>query len=321
MPLIASSSYLKSPAYLWNGHVETIVPAVARRVKVPYERERLELPDGDFVDLDWLDRGARRLLVLTHGLEGNSQRNYVQATARFFAQEAWDVLAWNCRSCSGEMNRLPRLYHHGEIGDFGQVIEHALRTKDYEQIALIGFSMGGSITLKYLGVCGKELPDPVKTGIAFSTPCDIEASIRTLELPVNRFYKNRFYKKLRKKIELKAVQFPGLIDAGLLNQVKTWRDFDTFFSAPINGFDSPETFYRQASCVNYMEGIRVPALLANAQNDPILSPECSPLELCRRHPSVYLEMPARGGHVGFTLHRRGYSWMEQRAWEFIHNGK
>ncbi|MBP8239875.1 MAG: alpha/beta fold hydrolase, partial [Saprospiraceae bacterium] len=253
MPLIASSSYLKSPAYLWNGHVETIVPAVARRVKVPYERERLELPDGDFVDLDWLDRGTRRLLILTHGLEGNSQRNYVQATARFFAQEAWDVLAWNCRSCSGEMNRLPRLYHHGEIGDFGQVIEHALRTKDYEQIALIGFSMGGSITLKYLGVCGKELPDPVKTGIAFSTPCDIEASIRTLELPVNRFYKNRFYKKLRKKIELKAVQFPGLIDAGLLNQVKTWRDFDTFFSAPINGFDSPEAFYQQASCVNYME--------------------------------------------------------------------
>ncbi|HRJ15386.1 MAG TPA: alpha/beta fold hydrolase [Saprospiraceae bacterium] len=321
MPLIASSSYLQSPAYLWNGHVETIVPAVARRVKVPYERERLELPDGDFVDLDWLDKKSRRLLVLTHGLEGNSRRNYVQATARFFAQEGWDVLAWNCRSCSGEMNRLPRLYHHGEIGDFGQVIQHAFRTKDYEQVALVGFSMGGSITLKYLGVQGKELPDAVKTGIAFSTPCDIEASIRTLELPVNRFYKNRFYKKLRRKIELKAIQFPGLIDAGLLNQVKTWRDFDTFFSAPLNGFDSPETFYQQASCVNYMEGIRVPALLANAQNDPILSPECSPAELCRRHPNVYLEMPARGGHVGFTLHRRGFSWMEQRAMEFIQNGK
>lgn len=321
MPLIASSSYLQSPAYLWNGHVETIVPAVARRVKVPYERERLELPDGDFVDLDWLDKKSRHLLVLTHGLEGNSRRNYVQATARFFAQEGWDVLAWNCRSCSGEMNRLPRLYHHGEIGDFGQVIQHAFRTKDYEQVALVGFSMGGSITLKYLGVQGKELPDAVKTGIAFSTPCDIEASIRTLELPVNRFYKNRFYKKLRRKIELKAIQFPGLIDAGLLNQVKTWRDFDTFFSAPLNGFDSPETFYQQASCVNYMEGIRVPALLANAQNDPILSPECSPEELCRRHPNVYLEMPARGGHVGFTLHRRGFSWMEQRAMEFIQNGK
>lgn len=321
MPLIESSTYLQSPAYLWNGHVETIVPAMARRVWVPYERERLELPDGDFVDLDWLDRGKRRLLVLTHGLEGNSRRNYVQATARFFAQEGWDVLAWNCRSCSGEMNRLPRLYHHGEIEDFGQVIQHALRTKDYEQIVLIGFSMGGSITLKYLGVQGKTLPDPVKTGIAFSTPCDIESSIRTLELPVNRFYKNRFYRKLRKKIEIKAAQFPELVDAGLLNQVKTWRDFDTFFSAPLNGFDSPEAFYQQASCVNFMEGICVPALLANAQNDPILSPECSPLDLCRRHSSVYLEMPPRGGHVGFTLHRRGYSWMEQRAWQFIQHGK
>lgn len=316
MPLIERSSYLQPPFYQWNGHAQTIIPSLARRITVPYERERLELPDGDFVDLDWLDRKAKRLVILSHGLEGNSRRSYIQGAARFFAAQGWDALAWNCRSCSEEMNRRLRLYNHGEIDDFGEVIRHALRTKDYEEIVLIGYSMGGSITLKYLGVHGAEVPDPVKKGIAFSTPCDIESSIRTLELPANRFYKNRFYTKLRKKIEYKAAQFPDAIDLSLFGKVRTWRDFDEFFSAPINGFPNADAFYRHASAVNFMAGIRVPTLLVNAQNDPILSPECTPLELCRHHPYIFLEAPAKGGHVGFTLHRKAYSWMEYRALEF-----
>ncbi len=316
MPLIAHSSYLRTPPLHWNGHLQTILPALTRKVIVPYERERLELPDGDFVDLDWLDKKSRRLVVLSHGLEGNSHRSYIQGMARFFAAQGWDALAWNCRSCSGEMNRKLRLYYHGEIEDFGEVIRHALRTKDYEEIVLMGFSMGGSITLKYLGVHGAQIPAPVKKGIAFSTPCDIESSIRTLELPRNRFYRNRFFSKLRKKIEQKARMFPGAIDLAKFSLIKTWRDFDELFSAPINGFGSAMEFYSHASCVNFMAGIRVPALLVNAKNDPILSPECSPEALCREHPHIFLETPAKGGHVGFTLHRHDHSWMEYRAWEF-----
>ncbi len=316
MPLVPQSSYLHIPPLQWNGHLQTIIPALTRKVKVPYERERLELSDGDFVDLDWLDKGSRRLVLLSHGLEGNSRRSYIQGTARFFAAQGWDALAWNCRSCSGEMNRKLRLYNHGEIGDLGEVIRHALRTKDYECIVLVGFSMGGSITLKYLGVQGKELPAPVAKGIAFSTPCDLESSIRTLELPKNRFYKNRFFNKLRKKIELKARQFPGAIDLRGFSRIKSWRDFDELFSAPLNGFRNAKDFYRQASCVNFIAGIRVPALLVNALNDPILSPECSPVALAQNHPKLFLETPAKGGHVGFTLHRHDHSWMEYRAWEF-----
>ena len=316
MPLIVQTTYLHTPPLHWNGHLQTIIPALTRKVRVPYERERLELPDGDFVDLDWLESKSRSLVILSHGLEGNSHRCYIQGMARFSHALGWDALAWNCRSCSGEMNRKLRLYHHGEIEDFGEVIRHALRTKDYERIVLMGFSMGGAITLKYLGVHGAAVPEPVKKGIAFSTPCDLEASIRTLELPRNRFYRNRFFKKLRKKIELKARQFPGTIDLGRFSLVKAWQDFDEFFSAPINGFRNAREFYRQASCANFMAGIRVPALLVNAQNDPILSPECSPVELCKNHPLLFLEMPAKGGHVGFTLHRKDHSWMEYRAWEF-----
>lgn len=160
MPII-HSPYPGPPAYQYNGHLQTIIPSLTRKVTgIPYERERLVLTDGDFVDLDWIKAGKSRLVVLTHGLEGDSNRQYIRGTAKLFAQHNYDVLAWNCRSCSGEMNQAFRLYNHGEIGDLGEVIDHALRTIGYQEVVLVGYSMGGNITLKYLGVHGNRLPMP-----------------------------------------------------------------------------------------------------------------------------------------------------------------
>lgn len=287
-----------------------------RRVKVTYERERLELSDGDFVDLDWVDRGSRKLVILSHGLEGNSDRHYIRGAARLFARRGWDVLAWNCRSCSGEMNRHLRLYNHGEIGDIGEVIAHALRVRDYQRIVLIGYSMGGSITLKYLGVNGAEIPEPVKKGIAISTPCDLKASAQTLEDPANRFYKKRFLKNLRKKIAKKAEQFPEVIDLSHFDRIEVWEDFDNFYSAPLNGYRDADDFYQQASAINFMDGITVPALVLNAKNDPILTPACSPAALAEKHPNIFVETPEKGGHVGFSLPGDQHAWSEYRALEF-----
>ena len=127
MPLIPSA-YPGPPAYQYNGHLQTIIPGLTRAVTgITYERERLTLQDGDFVDLDWINKGQNRLVILTHGLEGDSTRQYMLGTAKLFAQQKYDVLAWNCRSCSGEMNQAFRLYNHGEIGDLGEVIAHALQ--------------------------------------------------------------------------------------------------------------------------------------------------------------------------------------------------
>ncbi|MGA0559303.1 YheT family hydrolase [Larkinella sp. VNQ87] len=320
MPVLRHSSFPGSPRYQLNGHLQTIIPSMTRRVEgVVYERERLTLADGDFVDLDWIDRRSDRLVILTHGLEGDSNRHYIKGTAKLFARHGWDVLAWNCRSCSGEMNRAFRLYNHGEIGDLGEVIDHALRTKPYRNLVLIGYSMGGNIALKYAGVHGKTAPEVLRKVVAVSSPTDLGASARQLDLPRNRFYRNRFMKKLIIKLQQKADRFPGQLDMTRLRDVRLWRDFDDRFSAPVNGYRDADDFYTQASAVNFMTGIAVPALLVNAQNDPLLSPECSPADLAEKHPLIFLETPKTGGHVGFAVRGDEFTWIERRALEFVTN--
>jgi len=317
MPLITRSTYPGPPPHLFNGHLQTVVPSVWRKVDgVGYERERLTLSDGDFVDLDWLDRGSKRLVLITHGLEGDSHRHYVKGTARLFARHGWDALAWNCRSCSGEMNRAFRLYNHGEIGDIAEVITHALRTRRYEELVLVGYSMGGNITMKYLGVHGKQVPEVIRRAVAISAPADLHASAKLLDLPRNRFYRQRFLKKLTLKMARKAELFPGTLDMSKLKYVRVWRDFDEFFSAPLNGYRDADDFYTQASAVNFLPGLTVPTLLINAQNDPILSPECSPAGLAETHPCLYLETPRTGGHVGFLVRGDEHTWSERRALQF-----
>ncbi len=320
MPQASSSSYPGPPWYQYNADIQTIWPGVFRRISgVQYERERLELSDGDFVDLDWLDKGSRRLVLLTHGLEGNSERHYVKGMAKIFARQGWDALAWNCRSCSGEMNRKVRLYNHGEIEDIGEVIAHALKTKDYEQIVLIGLSMGGNISLKYLSVNAQTKPDCIKACIAISAPVDLGSSAAKLDLPEVAFYRKRFFKMLEAKMIIKAKQFPGIIDLENLKKIKCWEDFDNYFSAPINGYKNAQDFYYQASAINYMSELNVPSLLLNALNDPILTESCFPRTFAKNHQHLFLETPKLGGHVGFCLPWTSESWAERRSLEFVEN--
>jgi predicted alpha/beta-fold hydrolase len=298
--------------------LQTILPAIMRRVNgINYERERFTLSDGDFVDLDWIDKGNKNLVFLSHGLEGNSDRHYMKGMAKMFTQQNWDIVAWNCRSCSGEMNLKPRLYNHGEIGDIAEVINHIVATKNYEKIVLIGFSMGGNIIMKYLGVHGKNIPSQLYKAIAFSSPTDLKASANSLNFSKNVFYKNRFLKALKVKMAIKAEQYPNLIDMGNFSRIERWQDFDDYFTAPLNGYKNAEHFYCEGSAQNFMEGIETPTLLVNAKNDPILSPECFPFERCENHKNVFLEVPKLGGHVGFSYSRKPFAWSEYRALEFV----
>lgn len=319
MPLIERSTYPGPPTWQYNGHLQTLGPGIFRRVQgVEYERERIETPDGDFLDLDWIRRRNRRLVILTHGLEGNSTRQYIRGTAKLFAQHGWDVLAWNCRSCSGEMNRAFRMYHHGDTEDIGTVVRHALQTNVYESVALVGYSMGANITMKYLGVQGEQAPAQIRAAAVFSAPCDLESGSKALDRWENAFYRRRFMRALVRKIKEKDARFPGRLDLSKLEQVRRWRDFDEHFSAPICGYRDAADFYQNASAKNFIAGIRVPTLLVNAQNDPILTQACMPTEIASEHPYFYLEMPEHGGHCGFqTRTNYEFSWSEHRALAFV----
>ncbi len=302
-----------------TGHYETIVPHLTYRPTIAYRRERIDTPDGDFLDLDWLDhpQGQRKLLILSHGLEGDSTRSYIASAAHYFARRGWDALAWNCRSCSGEMNLTRKLYSHGQSEDLEAVVQHALSTGRYDRIVLAGYSMGGNLTLKYLGTMGQRVPEQVTHGIAFSAPCFIQHSVDSLERPDNWIYKRKFYRALAAKVRAKEAQFPGIVDVTALDRIGVWRDFDRAFSAVIGGYEDLDEYYAYLSSGHYVGETAVPVLIVNALNDPIVPEACTPVELGRTHPLVTVEQPARGGHVGFPIRGKEYNDMDKRALAFV----
>ncbi len=317
MPLIKHSDY-KPPFHLFNRHVETMMPSAFRKIDgVVYQRERLELADGDFLDLDWLKSEGSKLMIFSHGLEGNSKRHYSKGMAKYFFQRGWDALVWNCRGCSGEMNRLPRFYHHGATEDLSAVVQQAVSKKQYNSIVLVGISMGGSMTLKYLGeYCGK-LSTNLKGAAVFSVPCDLPSSAKELDKPAQKIYRIRFLKKLSKKIKWKSEMFPTVVSYQGYENIKTFNEFDNRYTAPLHGYKNADDFYQKASPLPHIPHIQLPTLIVNALNDPFLSEACYPYDLLKTHEHVFLETPSRGGHTGFTLSGKEENWMEVRAFEFL----
>lgn len=315
MPLIQSR--FQPARFLANGHVQTIVAAFLRRGRATqFSAERLELIDGDFLDLRWNRRGNQRLAILSHGLEGSADEGYIRGMAVALEKAGWDALAWNYRGCGEEPNRLVRQYHSGATEDLRAVIERA--SSDYSQTALIGFSLGGNLVLKYLG---EAPPHPsVAAGVAVSAPIDLAASARQLDRAwSNRIYLRRFLRSLISKVEAKAQIFPDEIDAREARRMRTFLEFDDRYTARLHGFRDAADYWTQASSRQFLLAIRQPTLLLNAVNDPFLAPECFPFSEAQENPSLFFEAPESGGHLGF-LERVGgrlRSWMEDRVLEFL----
>lgn len=314
MPLLEPSAYTRRPWYMPGMHWETIVPSVFFKEPDPgYERQRLELADGDFLDVDWLRQSSNRCMIISHGLEGSADRFYVKRTARYFYQRGYDIAAWNCRSCSGEMNRLPRFYHHGATEDLAAVVNEVL-SRGFEEVVLMGYSMGGSMSLKY---AGERLTDGrIKAVITFAVPCSLRDSSETLSQQGNRFYEQRFLKKLIRKITIKAAQHPEISIDGI-EQLETFDQFHDRYTAPLHGFSSRNHFFERATCDQYMPEIQIPTLIVNAANDPMLGEKCYPRSMAEASANLFLEIPRRGGHAGFTLSGKPYSYMEWRGDWFL----
>lgn len=316
MPILDASDY-RAPRWLTNPHLNTAWAGLARRSRDPgFARERLELDDGDFLDLDWIRTGRSRLAVLSHGLEGNSRRAYMTGMAGALFAQGWDVLAWNYRGCSGEPNRLLRSYHSGATEDLDTVIRHA--GSGYGSVALVGFSLGGNLTLKYLAERGSSAQGAIAGAVVFSVPCDLAASSRQLATPGNRHYMRRFLRTMRSKVRLKDTLFPGAMDLTGIDEMTTFRQFDDRFTAPIHGFADAGDYWARCSARPLIPDIRVPTLMVNAGDDPFLPEECYPVPECRDSDRVWLEIPSHGGHVGFvTMNTSRRYWSERRAAGFL----
>ncbi|RYD33201.1 MAG: alpha/beta fold hydrolase [Verrucomicrobiaceae bacterium] len=316
VPSVASSFH--PPLLLRGGHVATIAAALRPRPAAAWtERERLELEDGDFLDLAWRRQGSKRLAVLCHGLEGSLDAPYIRGMAEALAHGGWDVLAWNCRNCGPEPNRLPRSYHSGESGDLRTVVNHGLAAGSRTAAAVVGFSLGGNIALKY---AGEAPPHPlVRAVVAISAPVDLASCARALDGRLaNRFYRRRFLRTLTAKALAKARRFPGSLDARRIRRVRTIREFDDCVTAPLHGFEDAVDYWTRASSLPLISRIPVPSLLLSAANDPLLDAPCYPERLAADLPRFYLETPPWGGHVGFSgATSRGGRWHERRVLDFL----
>jgi len=316
MPLVPSN-YVP-PLFFRNGHFSTIYSGLFRTVTdLIQERERLELPDDDFLDLDWSYSGtpSKRLFILLHGLEGHGQRPYITGSAKYLNQNGYDACAVNFRGCSGETNRLFRSYHSGATADLHSVVQHILRTKKYSKIYLKGISLGGNLALKYIGE-HDTIPKEISGVIGISVPCDLYSSLKELLKPKNYLYAERFRKHLTDKLRLKLPLFPDKITKEAIGNIKNLKDFDDIYTSKAHGFKDALDYYEKCSCLQFLANIKIPALVINARNDSFLGPECFPYEVAENHPKLYLEVPKYGGHVGFYQPGQVY-YNEQRAIKFI----
>ncbi|MEZ4900763.1 MAG: alpha/beta fold hydrolase [Spirosomataceae bacterium] len=323
MPLIHTHTH-QPPTWLPNGHFQSIYPALFRQPKPSYYRERIPTPDNDFLDIDWSfstlsSNNKPPLVILSHGLEGSSTRQYITGMIKLLTQNGYDGLAWNYRSCSGELNRQIRFYHSGETADLDFIIQHAI-SKGYTNIQLMGFSLGGNVTLKYAGERGKNIHSFVKKLVVFSVPMDLLACSRNIEKPENRIYLWRFLQTLRPKIESKAQLFPDFFDVKRWKEVKTFWDFDHIYTGPLHGFEGADDYYQRCSSMYFVEKIAIPTLIVNAINDPLVPHQSLPSKTIAALPNVWLELTDQGGHCGFkprSYAQKGAYWSELRALSFL----
>ncbi len=316
MPLVPSN--YRPPFPFRNGHFSTIYSGIFRKVNgVVQRRERIDLPHGDFLDLDWSESilPTKKVVILLHGLEGDAQRHYITGSAKRLNQNSFDTCAINFRGCSGETNRHYRSYHSGATDDLIAVINFILATKDYQEVYLMGFSLGGNLLLKYLGE-GNSIPSKLKAAVAVSVPCDLKDACNELLKSKNVLYSQRFKKNLLAKLRIKKQLFPTEISEAQIKSIVTLKDFDDVYTGPAHGFKDAYDYYAKCNCKQFLPQITVPSLILNAKNDSFLGEGCYPYKEAEENQHLHLEAPDFGGHVGFWG-QKNISYAEKRAVEFF----
>jgi uncharacterized protein len=304
-------------------HLQTLVARVLRAPPaLPYTRERVTTPDGDFVDLDWgPEPGADAPIVLVlHGLEGCSSRGYVRnVCAELAARGLWPA-ALNFRGCSGEPNLGDGFYHSGATADPAHVLELVRARYPGRPVGAVGFSLGGNVLLKLMGERSDGGDALLDAAVAMSVPYDLAAGCRLLEQSgMGRAYTEYFLRSLKRKVRMKERRLAGRFDLGAVYGASTLRRFDDLLTAPLHGFDSAEHYYGESSSAGYLPSVRVPTLLIHAEDDPFLPRASIPIAQAAANPRLELKVEPVGGHVGFlqgTLWRPRF-WADELTADFL----
>ncbi len=295
--------------WLRDAHLQTLWPALLRRPikNLELKRERIELPDGDFIDLDWTE-GSGPIVILLHGLEGSIDSSYAKGMLRALQNNHCRGVFLNFRGCSGEANRLSRAYHSGETNDLNTIV-HLLKAREpTTPLAAVGFSLGGNVLLKWLGETKKE--NPLKAAVAISVPFELHKAILRVNRGFSRIYQWHLLKCLQKKMKLKSVS---------TEQFGSLRDFDDHITAPLHGFKDSNDYYIRCSSRQFVPHIAVPTLLLQAKDDPFMTEDVVPT-LQELPPHVTLEISEYGGHVGFVSGHFPWNpiyWLESRVPAFL----
>lgn len=284
-----------------------------------YTRTRIPTKDNDFLDLDFSRVNSDKLVIILHGLEGDARRQYMTGMVHIFNEGGYDTVCMNFRGCSGEMNNALRFYHSGETGDLQTVVNHITASEQYKNVHLLGFSLGGNVTLKYIGEQGASIPGIIRSAVAISVPCDLKDSSVELEKKHNFIYMRRFIQSLGEKLEIKAQKYPENISLDKFAEIRNFKQFDDRYTAPIHGFKNAEEYWEASSSKKFLPDIRIPTLLINALDDPFLGKGSFPYKEAEQNPCFHLETPETGGHVGFVSFSGKHYWSERRAFQFIHD--
>ncbi len=323
MLIFASNAWAQSyhaPVWLPGGHLQTLYTVwFAPTPVVAYRRERWELADGDFIDFDWVDGPADApLVVIFHGLEGNSRSHYALSLMTAVQGQGWRGVVAHFRGCSGEPNRLPRAYHAGDTTEIAAILHHLKAASPAAPLYASGVSLGGNALLKWAGEQGAAARDVAERIVTVSATMDLTATGHALDAGFNRLYRNHFLTTLKQKALQKAQRFPQLFDADALANITTLHAFDTQVTARLHGYQDADDYWRRASSKPGLKDVRIPTLLINARNDPFLPVGTLPT-VAEVSPTVTLEFSENGGHVGFIdgPFPGHLTWLPQRILDFF----
>jgi predicted alpha/beta-fold hydrolase len=311
------------PPWWYRGrHLQTVWGSFFRRLAPPpLRRERVQTEDGDFVDLDWIAAspppGAPFILIL-HGLEGSSRSHYALGLLREVAERGWAGAVLHFRTCGGEINCSPRLYHSGDTADLQWVAGRLIAQEPDRPFGLVGVSLGGNVMLRWLGERGEALAAEVKAAVAISVPFDLAAAAAVLDRGLRRWlYTEHFLGTMRAKVKAKADMYRDLIDLPAIARARTFREWDRFVTAPLYGFADERDYWERCSSGPVLSAIRRPCLLINAVNDPFVPAASLPIEAVRGSRWLETAFVPQGGHAGFLEGRGERSWAERRAVDFL----